>query len=103
MALTERTTQGPDRRRHVRRSADRPQAASSCEHCGQPADPGIRVFSRGQIHAFDRVDCAVSRLAEICQFCEECHAVLLDEGVTFAGASYCSMDCVPDEKLSASG
>jgi hypothetical protein len=62
-----------------------------CEVCGNDYQMSfeVRVIS-GDRHVFDSFECAVQRLAPIC---EHCHCRIIGHGVDVSGRFYCCAHC----------
>ncbi|MFZ6003286.1 MAG: hypothetical protein ACOYXM_05065 [Actinomycetota bacterium] len=62
----------------------------TCEVCRNEYDKTFEVVSAGQQHTFDSFECAIHRLAPICQHCE-CRVV--GHGVEVDGRFFCCAHC----------
>jgi len=62
----------------------------TCEVCGNDYDKAIEVTAAGQGHIFDSFECAIHRLAPIC---EHCGCKVIGHGVEVDGRFYCCAHC----------
>ena len=63
---------------------------ASCEVCGNDYDKAFEVIAAGQRHVFDSFECAVHRMAPIC---ENCGCKVLGHGTEVDGRFYCCAHC----------
>jgi hypothetical protein len=63
---------------------------STCEVCGNEYDKSFEVIAAGQHHIFDSFECAVHRLAPVC---EHCGCKVIGHGVEVEGRFYCCAHC----------
>jgi hypothetical protein len=61
-----------------------------CEVCGNEYDKAFEVVAAGVHHTFDSFECAIHRMAPICEHCE-CKVV--GHGVEVDGHFYCCASC----------
>ena len=62
-----------------------------CEVCGNDYQMSFEVRAvSGDMHVFDSFECAVQRLAPIC---EHCQCRIIGHGVDVAGRFYCCAHC----------
>lgn len=61
-----------------------------CEVCGNDYDKSFEVHAAGAVHVFDSFECAVHRMAPIC---EHCQCKVLGHGVEADGHFYCCAHC----------
>lgn len=65
-------------------------AMARCEVCGNDYDMTFEVHAQGGVHVFDCFECAITRLAPIC---ERCGCRIVGHGVEFNGRWYCCAHC----------
>ena len=63
---------------------------ATCEVCGNEYRLSFEVHAAGAVHTFDSFECAVHRLAPVC---ESCGVRVLGHGVEADGVFYCSAHC----------
>lgn len=61
-----------------------------CEVCGNDYELAFEVHTQGAVHVFDSFECAISRLAPIC---EHCSCRVIGHGVEVNRHWYCSAHC----------
>jgi len=61
-----------------------------CEVCGNDYDKTFNVVAAGATHTFDSFECAIHRMAPICEHCG-CHVV--GHGVEVGGRFFCCASC----------
>jgi hypothetical protein len=61
-----------------------------CEVCENEYDKSFEVVAAGQRHVFDSFECAISRLAPIC---EHCRCQVIGHGVEVDGRFFCCAHC----------
>jgi hypothetical protein len=61
-----------------------------CEVCGNDYRLSFEVHAAGAVHVFDCFECAVHRLAPVC---ERCGVRVIGHGVEADGVFYCSASC----------
>jgi hypothetical protein len=61
-----------------------------CELCGNDYDKAFLVVMHGETHVFDSFECAIQRLAPVC---DHCGCRILGHGVESAGTFYCCAHC----------
>lgn len=61
-----------------------------CEVCGNDYDKSFEVIAAGSRHVFDSFECAVHRLAPVC---EHCACKVIGHGVEANGRFYCCANC----------
>ena len=61
-----------------------------CEVCGNDYDKAFEVVAAGYRHVFDCFECAIHKMAPICQRCS-CRVV--GHGVEVSGRFYCCAHC----------
>ena len=65
-----------------------------CEVCGNDYDMAFQVVAAGVTHTFDAFECAIQKLAPIC---EHCSCKVIGHGVEANGAVYCCAHCARAE------
>jgi hypothetical protein len=73
----------------LRHGAGEVQVAE-CEVCHNDYDKAFEVIAAGQRHVFDSFECAISRIAPIC---EHCSCKVIGHGVEVDGHFYCCAHC----------
>lgn len=68
--------------------------AGQCEVCGNHYDMAFQVTAAGATHTFDSFECAIHKLAPIC---EHCGVKIVGHGVEASGAFYCCAHCASAE------
>ena len=63
---------------------------ASCEVCGNDYYLAFEVIAAGQRHVFDSFECAIHKLAPIC---DHCGCKILGHGVEANGTFYCCAHC----------
>jgi hypothetical protein len=63
---------------------------ATCEVCGNDYDKAIEVVAAGARHVFDSFECAVARMAPVC---EHCGIKVIGHGVEVDGRFFCSAHC----------
>ena len=61
-----------------------------CEVCGNDYDKTFNVVAAGATHTFDSFECAIHKMAPICEHCG-CHVV--GHGVEVSGRFFCCANC----------
>jgi phage terminase large subunit GpA-like protein len=62
-----------------------------CEVCGNEYWLSFEIHtSGGEVHVFDSFECAIHRLAPVC---EHCHCKIVGHGVEVSGHFYCCAHC----------
>jgi Rieske Fe-S protein len=59
---------------------------ATCEVCGNEYDKAFQVVAAGQTHTFDSFECAIHRMAPVC---EHCGCQVIGHGVEVDGRFYC--------------
>lgn len=70
----------------------------TCEVCGNEYAMAFEITTAGQRHVFDSFECAIHKLAPIC---EHCGCKIIGHGVEAQGSFYCCAHCA--RKSGASG
>jgi hypothetical protein len=61
-----------------------------CDVCGNDYDKAFQVSVGGATHTFDSFECAIHRLAPVC---EHCGCKIVGHGVEAGGHVYCCASC----------
>lgn len=61
-----------------------------CEVCGNDYDMAFEVKTAGESHVFDSFECAIQKLAPVC---ENCGVRIVGHGIEANGSFYCSAHC----------
>lgn len=69
-----------------------------CEVCGNDYDKAIEVIAAGAHHTFDCFECAIHKMAPIC---EHCGVKIIGHGVEARGHFYCCASCAEHEGVTA--
>ena len=68
-----------------------------CEHCGNDYDKSFTVMVEGTAHTFDSFECAIHRLAPVC---DHCACRIIGHGVEGkSGVMFCSANCAKQEGI----
>ncbi len=65
-----------------------------CEVCGNDYAMSFEVVAQGATHTFDSFECAIHRMAPIC---EHCGVKVVGHGMTVEGRFYCCAHCARAE------
>ena len=63
---------------------------AKCEVCGNDYYLSFEVVAAGQRHVFDCFECAIHRLAPVC---EHCQCKIIGHGVAVGGRFFCCAHC----------
>jgi Rieske Fe-S protein len=63
---------------------------AQCEVCGNDYDMSFEVVAQGERHVFDSFECAISRMAPVC---EHCGCKILGHGMQVEGQFFCCAHC----------
>lgn len=63
---------------------------AKCEVCGNDYDKSFEVIAAGARHVFDSFECAIHKMAPIC---EHCSCKIIGHGVEANGHFYCCASC----------
>jgi hypothetical protein len=63
---------------------------ATCEVCGNDYDKSFEVIAAGARHVFDSFECAIHRMAPVC---EHCGCKVLGHGVEVDGSFFCCAHC----------
>ena len=61
-----------------------------CDNCGNDYDKSFQVVKEGKTHTFDSFECAIARLAPVC---EHCQVRIIGHGVESNGRYFCCAHC----------
>jgi hypothetical protein len=61
-----------------------------CEVCHNDYDKSFEVHAAGAVHTFDSFECAIHRMAPICEHCE---CKVIGHGVEGDGRFFCCAHC----------
>jgi Rieske Fe-S protein len=61
-----------------------------CEVCGNDYDKAFEVVAAGSRHTFDSFECAIHRMAPVC---EHCGCKVVGHGTEVAGRFFCCAHC----------
>ncbi len=65
-----------------------------CEVCGNDYELSFEVVAQGARHTFDCFECAIHKMAPIC---EHCGVKVVGHGVVVEGSFYCCAHCARHE------
>ncbi len=68
---------------------------ATCEVCGNDYDLSFEVHAQGAVHVFDSFECAIHRMAPIC---EHCQIKIVGHGVEVSGRFFCCAHCARAEE-----
>ena len=63
---------------------------AQCEVCGNDYDMAFEVHAQGAVHVFDSFECAIHRMAPVC---EHCGCKVIGHGVQAGGRFFCCASC----------
>ena len=69
-----------------------------CESCGNTYDKAFEVIMAGDRHVFDSFECAIQKLAPVC---EHCSCRIIGHGVESEGMMYCCAHCAHKQGVEA--
>lgn len=61
-----------------------------CEVCGNDYDMTFEIHAQGAVHVFDSFECAITRMAPIC---EHCGCRIIGHGMQAGGQFFCCAHC----------
>jgi hypothetical protein len=61
-----------------------------CEVCGNDYDKSFEVTAAGARHTFDSFECAIHKMAPVC---EHCQCKVIGHGVEVGGRFFCCAAC----------
>jgi hypothetical protein len=67
---------------------------AKCDVCGNDYARSFEVTAAGQTHTFDSFECAIHKLAPVC---EHCGCRVIGHGVEARGTIYCCAHCAHAE------
>jgi hypothetical protein len=70
----------------------------TCDYCGNDYDKAFQVTKEGQSYQFDSFECAIARLAPVC---EQCKLRIIGHGLEAGGRFFCCDHCA--EKAGVQG
>ncbi len=81
---------------------------AQCEVCGNEYDKAFEVIAAGARHTFDSFECAIHKMAPVC---EHCGCKVLGHGSEVDGRFFCCAHCarmatgsdVPQDRLETAG
>jgi hypothetical protein len=71
---------------------------AQCEVCGNEYHMSFQVIAAGQTHTFDSFECAIHRLAPVC---EHCNCKIIGHGIEAQGTFYCCAHCARESGVTA--
>ncbi|HEY0484859.1 MAG TPA: hypothetical protein VGD72_01255 [Mycobacteriales bacterium] len=69
-----------------------------CEVCGNDYDKSFEVVAAGARHSFDSFECAIHRMAPVC---EHCDCKVIGHGTEVDGHFYCCAHCAREAHAAA--
>lgn len=63
---------------------------ATCEVCHNDYDKAFEVVAAGERHTFDSFECAIHRMAPVC---EHCDCKVIGHGIEVDGRFYCCASC----------
>ena len=69
----------------------------TCEVCGNEYHMSFEVITAGQKHVFDSFECAIHKLAPIC---DNCGVKIAGHGIDANGTFYCCANCARAQGVS---
>jgi hypothetical protein len=69
-----------------------------CEVCGNDYYLSFQVVAAGHTHTFDSFECAIHKLAPVCQ---HCHCKIVGHGIEANGTFYCCAHCARKQGVTA--
>jgi hypothetical protein len=67
---------------------------AKCEVCGNDYAMAFEVHAQSAVHVFDSFECAIQRMAPMC---EHCRCRIIGHGVEADGKFYCCAHCAREE------
>ena len=61
-----------------------------CDNCGNDYDKAFQVVQGGRTHTFDSFECAIQKLAPVC---EHCKVRIIGHGLEAGGRFFCCAHC----------
>ena len=69
-----------------------------CEVCGNDYHMSFQVITAGQTHTFDSFECAIHKLAPVC---EHCGCKIVGHGIEAEGTFFCCAHCARESGVPA--
>ena len=69
-----------------------------CEACGNDYDKSFEITAAGAKHVFDSFECAIHKLAPVC---DHCHCKVIGHGVESNGKFFCCAHCAREAGVDA--
>jgi hypothetical protein len=69
-----------------------------CEVCGNDYELAFEVHAQGAVHTFDSFECAIQRIAPVC---EHCGCRIIGHGVGADGHFFCCAHCAREKGVAA--
>jgi hypothetical protein len=69
-----------------------------CDVCGNDYDKAFQVSLAGRTHTFDSFECAIHRLAPVC---EHCGCKVVGHGLEASGRFFCCAHCARHSGMQA--
>ncbi len=63
---------------------------AKCDMCGNDYDKAFQITQGGKTHTFDSFECAIHKLAPVC---EHCQCRIIGHGMEAEGKMYCCANC----------
>jgi hypothetical protein len=63
---------------------------ATCEVCGNDYDKSFELIAAGERHVFDSFECAIHKLAPVC---DHCGCRIVGHGIESSGSFYCCANC----------
>ncbi len=63
---------------------------AKCEVCGNDYDKSFELIAAGQRHVFDSFECAIHKMAPVC---DHCGCKIVGHGIEARGSFYCCANC----------
>lgn len=67
-----------------------------CDNCGNDYDKAFRITMDGKTHTFDSFECAIQRLAPVC---EHCQVRVIGHGLEADGRIFCCDHCAKEHGI----
>ena len=71
---------------------------AQCEVCGNEYDKTLEITRGGETHTFDSFECAIHKLAPVC---EHCRCKIIGHGIEAKGTFYCCAHCARKHGVTA--
>jgi hypothetical protein len=71
---------------------------ATCEVCGNDYYLSFQVTAAGQTHTFDSFECAIQRLAPVC---DHCGCKIVGHGIEANHTFYCCAHCAREKGVTA--